>query len=63
MNMYLPNEATAIMNLLGMKTNTQPKKARASNCATALAVTPSQKQIKTDWGIMSENEIEQEFRL
>ena len=39
MNMYLPNEATEIMNLLGMKTSTQPKKARVSTCATALAVT------------------------
>ena len=34
-NMHLPNEATGLMDLLGMKT----QKARASTCATAMAVT------------------------
>jgi len=33
-NMHLPNEATGLMDLLGMKT----QKARASTCATAMAI-------------------------
>jgi hypothetical protein len=38
MNMHLPNEATGIKYLLGIYSRYATQKARASTCATALAV-------------------------